>query len=1831
MVVIAGYEVLTQLHMSSRSVVYRAERELDRVPVILKATQSEYPSLEELARFRLEHEILNRLSAVDGISRVYGLEPYQSGVVLVLEDFGGESLQRLLLRRSLDVPEVLSVAIALAEILGQVHAASVIHKDVNPANVVYDADTGRVGLIDFGNATVLSRENPTLQTLNRLEGTLAYLSPEQTGRMNRSLDYRTDFYSLGATLYELLTGNPPFSTSDPMELIHSHLAKQPDLPHEVNPTVPSVLSQIVLKLLAKNAEDRYQSAYGLKTDLERCLVDLRATGAIAPFPLGQDDASGRFQIPQKLYGREREVQLLLDGFERVAAAQAATAGSTARGQADREPIGEPMTPSKLPALRAAMTAAGRSEVMLVAGYSGIGKSSLVQEIYKPITRHKGYFIAGKYDQFQRNIPYSALIQAFQELIQQLLTENQTQIDRWKALLSKALGRNGQVVIEVIPEVELIIGPQPEVPLLAPDATQNRFNLVFQNFIQVFTQAEHPLVMFLDDLQWADVASLKLIERLLTAPDSRYLFLVGAYRSNEVSPAHPLMLTLEQIRQAGVRVNQIDLAPLDADTVQQIVADTCCAEPQAIAPLASYVMQITEGNPFFLTEFLKSLYTEGLLNYDASSGNWQWDLSQIRDTGLPEDVVELMADKIQKLEPNTQRVLRLAACLGNQFDVPTLAIAADLPQSAVAADLWQSVQEGLVMPLGGGYPFASLEQNGQELSSAEEWQSDPSRNRDLTFRFLHDRVQQAAYSLIPETERETIHYRIGRSLLTHSSAEQQEDRLFDIVNHLNTGAGLIAHPVERHELARLNLQAGTKAKESNAYDTALRYLRAGADLLDQHSWLNQYELTLALYEEAVEAAYLKGDFDLVDQLSETILSNARSDLDTVKAYQTQISAYSAQNNMDAALDIFVTAANRLGLKIPRHPSRLQVGLELMRTRFLVIGNRSSRDLEALPPMTDPVKEAIMRLVGSPIIAAANAAPYLIAVTALRVINLVVKYGSSPQTAAQGVAYGVMLRAGLGDIDRAYDFGQLSLRVIERLNARQFKTIVIVGYESCLRHWKEPLRRSPPELLAAYAEGLELGNQEAASLAASVYCFHQLLLGEPLYEVAEAFQQYETQILSFGQEQVLYSMLPWHQLVLHLRGQGIEGDSGTDRYANRLVGSIFNEDELVPQFIDRQLGIPLFYSYVSKVIWAYHIGDYDTAIATGKQAAQHQESSPMTALYASLYLYWPLSYLARYNSVSPKVQRQYLRQIDKFLRMTKRWATYCPANYLHRHLLLEAERLRVLGRTAEAIDAYDNAIQAARDNDFINDLALAQELAGKFYLALGKERLAQSYLMDARYTYLRWGATYKVDALNTLYPQFLERRMEPSARTELMNQTVSLGSNSSTGGTQGLNLDLDTVIRAAQAISGEIVLANLLEKLLNLAIENAGAQKGCLLLLQADGLRIEAEGMLEGEEQVQVQSRSPDEQTLPLSLIHYVQRTREDVVLRDAAAEGLFTTDPYIVQTQSRSVLCSPILNQGNLIGLLYLENNLATDTFTPERVTVLNILSSQAAIALENAQFYRTLEQKVEERTAQLARANEEITLLNQQLQSENLRMGAELAITRQIQQMVLPKDHELDQIEGLEIAGFMEPADEVGGDYYDVLHDNGAVKIGIGDITGHGLESGMLMLMVQTAVRTLLSTQETDSVRFLSTLNRVIYDNVQRMNCDRSLTLALLDYEAGQLRLSGQHEEVLVVRGNGEIESINTMTLGFPVGLVEDITDFITHTHIHLQPGDGVVLYTDGITEAANETHELYGIERLCQVISQHWQRSAVEIRQAVIDDVRRHIGQQKVFDDITLLIVKQR
>jgi serine phosphatase RsbU (regulator of sigma subunit) len=599
---------------------------------------------------------------------------------------------------------------------------------------------------------------------------------------------------------------------------------------------------------------------------------------------------------------------------------------------------------------------------------------------------------------------------------------------------------------------------------------------------------------------------------------------------------------------------------------------------------------------------------------------------------------------------------------------------------------------------------------------------------------------------------------------------------------------------------------------------------------------------------------------------------------------------------------------------------------------------------------------------------------------------------------------------------------------------------------------------------------------------------------------------------------------------------------------------------------------------------------------------------------------------YPDAEPIARSQYLSQVRANQEKMQTWAFHAPMNYQHKYDLVAAEIARVLGDRLEAIDLYDRAIATASLNQYLQEEALFSELAAKFYLELGKDKIARVYLTDAYYAYARWGSQAKIQDLGQKYSQLLAPilQQENSFYTgETMAETIAIGITSTSKNVSNF-LDLETVIKASQAISGEINVEELLSTLIRILIENAGASKGSLILERDGELLIVAKCL--GEHCYLPNIALSQSQHLPITAINYVWRTRETLVINDIAV-----ADPYIIQHQPKSVLCTAIVNQGQAIGILYLENSLATGAFTAERLEVLKILSSQAAISIENALLYQTLEDKVAERTAELAQANQSISALNQRLKTENLRMSAELDILKQMQQLILPKPAELAAITELDIAGFMEAADEVGGDYYDVLCTDGVVTLCIGDVTGHGLESGILMVMTQTAVRTLKEVQELDPVRFLDTLNRTIYKNIQRMNSDKNLTLALLNYADCKVSISGQHEETLVVRKGGKIERIDMMDLGFPLGLDEDISDWISHVLVDLEPGDGVVLYTDGIPEARNLHKKFYGIERLCEVVSQNWHLSAEQIKQATIDDLREFIGEQKVFDDITLLVLKQQ
>jgi serine/threonine protein kinase len=828
---LSGYRLLTQLYESANSLVYRALREQDNQPVILKVLKQDYPTPGELTRYRQEYDITRSLNQ-EGVIKAYGLEPYQNTLVMFLEDFGGQSLATLKQQHPSTLEDFLEIAIKITTALGEIHVANIIHKDINPSNIVYSPQTQQLKIIDFGISTRLSRENPTLKNLNSLEGTLAYISPEQTGRMNRSLDYRTDFYSLGVTFYELLTGQLPFVTEDVLELVHCHIAKPPIPPHQLVGAkafvpLPPIISNIVMKLMAKTAEERYQSAWGLKADLEECLKQLRSSRQISDFPLGTQEVCDRFQISQKLYGREREVETLLQAFERVTT--------------------------------------GQSEFLLVAGYSGIGKSSLVQEIYKPITAKRGYFISGKFDQYQRNIPYSAIIQAFKELTKQLLTETDAQLVEWKDKILIAVGANGRVILEIIPEVELIIGEQPPLLDLAPAEAQKRFNFVFQDFIKVFTNPVHPLAIFLDDLQWADGASLKLIELLLTSSDVG-LLLIGAYRDNEVNAAHPLRLTRENLQKEGVKIQEILLNPLELETVNCWLVDTLKASRETTQNLAELVQGKTGGNPFFTTEFLQALYTEDLLNFDYEQKRGIWDTKQVQNRNFTDNVVELMVAKIQKVPPGTQEVLKLAACIGNQFELETLAIIWETSVRETALTLQEAVAEGLIQPLGDEYktvlleplegvakenliPPTPLKKRGFQEIPASPFLRGTGGGSKVEYQFGHDRIQQAAYSLIPDELKQRVHLQIGQLLLQNTPESQIEEKIFDIVNQLNHGSELVNNQQQREQFANLNLIAGQKAKSSTAYEPALMYLQQGLVWLGINGWQTQYETAQALSVEA----------------------------------------------------------------------------------------------------------------------------------------------------------------------------------------------------------------------------------------------------------------------------------------------------------------------------------------------------------------------------------------------------------------------------------------------------------------------------------------------------------------------------------------------------------------------------------------------------------------------------------------------------------------------------------------------------------------------------------------------------------------------------------------------------------------------------------------------------------------------------------------------------------------------------------------------------------------------------------------------------------------------
>ena len=1488
MVLLPGYLVLDQIHESMNSEVYRAIREEDAQRVIFKVLKADYPTLSQLTRYKQEYQLTRHLN-LEGVIKAYSLEKYQ---IIILEDFGGESLNIIQNSHQFDLEDFLDIAIKITTILGQIHAENIIHKDINPANIVYNPKTKQLKIIDFGISTRLTRENPILKNPNILEGTLAYISPEQTGRMNRGIDYRTDLYSLGATFFQLLTGELPFNTKDSVELVHCHIAQPVKFPIIKNREIPEVLQAIVLKLMAKNAEDRYQNAWGLKHDLEKCREQLNTTGKITEFELAERDVCHRFLIPEKLYGRETEVQTLLNSFENVAS--------------------------------------GTTEMILVAGFSGIGKTAIVNEVHKPIVKQRGYFIKGKYDQFNRNIPFSAFTQAFRELMSQLVSESDAELVKWKANILEVVGENGQVIIDVIPELEKIIGEQPPVAELSGSAGQNRFNLIFSKFVQVFTKEEHPLVIFLDDLQWADSASLNLLKLLMSDGKAGYLLVLGAYRDNEVFPAHPLMLILDKIQKQGVEMKTLTLAPLDEVNITCLVADTLMCSVEMATPLAQLVYQKTRGNPFFINQFLQGLYEDAWIRFEAKAGYWQCDLTQVRKLALTDDVVEFMVKRLQKLPETTRDVMKLAACIGNKFDLATLAIVRRKMPGEVATDLWQGLREGFIIPESEIYKFFLGEQN----------QEREIENVSVGYHFLHDRVQQAAYALIPNNEKARFHYDIGQLLLQKVSPEAREERIFELVSQLNYGTSLITAQTERDELAKFNLIACRKARNATAYQAGREYLRIGLSLLGENAWSRQYEMTLEFYELGTELAALCGDFEVMEKLMEIVIANTRSLPEQMNVYRIQLQSYNARNLATEAITIAKQFLGQLGVSFPETPTQNDIQQALSEIEILV-GDREIENLVDLPIMQDREKIAIVEIANSIMpatyLSGSSLFPLLVALS----VKLSIQYGNTEASAFAYSCYGIVACSVLQDVDVAVKFGQLALQVVSKLDLKGVKPLVIHIVMFFLLHYKSHIKETVSPLQEGYGIGLEVGNLEFAGYNAHAFCLQSFWCNQPLAALEQLAHTYFDGLVQLNQLVAANWCRSCWQTTLNLLGIGKD--------PTILSGNAEQEAESISQMVSANdcLGLSCFYLY--KMMLCYLFEEIESIQEYVKEIKGYVLGSSGLVTQPIFYFYDSLIALASLSEGKNEMSEVMERVTENQRQLQQLWADSAPMNYQHKVDLVEAEICRVLGKKAEAIELYDQAISAAQENKYIQEEALANELAAKFYLSCTKEKVASIYMQEAYYCYASWGAKAKTNQLEEKYPQLLtsifqnEKCYRHPSHTRI--QTSSGGQVTTTSS----DLDLASVIKASQAISEEIELEVLLSKMTRIVAENAGANK-CVLLLYNSGSWEIVSQWVDGN--YSLCSISIDRTNiLPSSVINTVKRTQQTLLINNIEQDKIFARDSYLIENKPKSLCCTPILNQAQLIGILYLENTLTVEAFTDKRVKILNLLSSQAAISIQNAKLY----------------------------------------------------------------------------------------------------------------------------------------------------------------------------------------------------------------------------------------------------------------------------------------
>ncbi len=1465
------------IHYGFESLIIKTGTNGLNKPSCIKVLKEEFPTKETLGHLENEFEICSKTKC-SCVRKAFKKESRDDHAAIFLEYIDGTDLNKIFTSQKLDFARQCTLATDITTALTALHKDNIFHRRINPSNILIEQATNKVFFIDFGLASegTLFNEEPDSTQEKEIE-VLKYIAPEQTGRINRPVDIRSDLYSLGIILYRLFTGQLPFDSADSPELIYSHIAKTPIEPNTVTKGLPHVVSGIIMKLLAKNAEDRYQSAFGVKYDLEKCLQQFSDNGKVENFPIARFDYSGKLYFSDKLYGRKKEISFLNNLFEKCTN--------------------------------------GHKQTLLVSGYSGSGKTALVEILKNSVSQKKGIFIKGKFDQISSDTPYSTFVQAFNELAHIILAGDTIFQAKWKKRITEAMGNSGKLLTQFMPGIEILIGRQTDVPELKGIEAQNRFNYEFIRFIKAIADKESPLVIFVDDLQWADASSLNLFKIIAENRDIEYVMLTGGYRKNEVDENHMLAKKLRELKEDHVSFEEIDLHDLLYDDVFALISEVLSTHQENTSFLTDIIYNKTKGNAFYVRQFLKSIYDEGFLRFDFDLMRWQWNTDLILQMNVSGNVVELMTSFILKLPEETLNILKTASSIGNRFTKRNLSVIKQISEKNVESLLKLSVAEGLIIP-----------------SSSE-------------YKFAHDRIQQAIYSLIPDEEKASIHLLNGQRLSAHFNESEFEDKLFELVNQWNLGAEKIADKKEKLYLANLNFTAGHKAISSTAYPQALQYFEKGLNVLDEKDWENQYDLLFRMTTDAADAAYLSGQYDKVDSLVNTIWKNSKSLIDTTKGYEITIKKLIAQNKPQEAVELGLNILKKFGISLPLKPGRLQVIKDLLQTKFL-LRNKSTDYFNSLPEMKDEQKNAAMRILSDISSASFFAVPNLVPLLVFKMVSLTVKYGLSRKSPFSFAAYGYILSVYLNEIDKGISFGDIALHLAKKINAEELIGSIMVTNNIFLVHWRKPFKETIQDLDKSFKSALESGDNEYASYAAHNTVYQLFIMGYPLQELSKKAETLDLKIEKFKQDLTLKRLQVFRQSIANL----IEETENPDI----LTGRIFDESLIDIADVTKSNEIYFQNLYLQKLYLALIFNHGANAKKYLDLAGRFQESVRGTALYPLFHYYRSL--LISDITLSSPSKRAVLAQIKKDIHFLKKYEKLCPQNYSHKIFLLEAEYHYLKGDNETAKILYDKALKYGTESGMTNDVAYCWERAGRFFLDTKQDLLANFYLQNAYRVYKRWGADAKLKQMENQYIQ-LRGGGSPEWQVDSLQEPPA---------NRAGNIDLETVLKASAALSGEIILPKLLKKMMQIILENAGAQTGFLIMEKNGERYIEAE-IKAGNDEVKTLQSVPVSKSdlLAESVLNYVYMTQETVILDDASKSQLFGNDAFIKNHECKSVLCIPLLNMGKIQAIIYLANDLTSGAFTEKRVGLLKLLASQMAISIENALFYSELEQKVEERTNEL--------------------------------------------------------------------------------------------------------------------------------------------------------------------------------------------------------------------------------------------------------------------------